>query len=50
MACPKNEKKYIYTATGYLGEKRETMLQNELLLRVRQNPLVYVYPYKTVYY
>ncbi|XP_041368884.1 cilia- and flagella-associated protein 77-like isoform X2 [Gigantopelta aegis] len=33
MKCSKKDKKFVYTATGYLGEKRDTMLENELLLR-----------------
>jgi len=26
---------FVYTATGVLGDRRDTMLQNELILRVR---------------
>jgi len=37
----KARKRFEYTATGVLGDKRETMLDNELLLRVKSCRLLF---------
>ena len=39
-SLPKMQSEYAHTATGVLGDKRQTMLRNELHLKVRKILLI----------
>ena len=43
MAAAVGVDPFEYTATGILGDKRGTMLQNELLLRVSSFKIIVIY-------